>query len=470
MSLGRRVAAALVAAPALMLLAPGSASAHPLGNFTTNVYAGIELRAGHVHVDYVVDMAEVPTFQLLPSIDVDRSGTADEAELIAWVEAQAPRLAADLSIAIDDRAIPVTASIRSAELGPGQGGLPTLRIELGLDGRIPEEGTLTFADRSFPGRLGWREVTANGLGGTVIADSSVPVASLSARLTAYPADRLGAPLDVRTATVTYGPGAVPEGRAGTGAGPDATGRSAAAGFGDARLADLVAGSRGWVHAAALALAVAIGALHALGPGHGKTLLAAYVVGSAHRPRDTSRLALAVAAMHTVSVLALGGLVLSAASVFPVERVYALLGLLSGIVAVALGSALLATRVRSRRAHVPGLEPHGHEHVPARAAGRSPRGSLVAIALAGGAVPSPSALLILLASVSLGRVPFGLALVAAFGVGLAATLVLVGAVAARTRRLLERRAAVLAHRFVPIGSAAGVVVLGVAMTARGIAQV
>ena len=214
----------------------------------------------------------------------------------------------------------------------------------------------------------------------------------------------------------------------------------------------------------IAAAIAVGAVHALGPGHGKSLIGAYLVGSGGTLRQAVAVGAAVSVMHTASVLGLGLLVLSAERLFAPERVYPWLGLASGLVALGLGAALLVSRLHAlseRRRHA-----HDHPH-PARPLSR--RG-LIALAFAGGILPSPSALVVLLGSVSIGRTGLGLVLIAAFSLGLAASLIAVGAVAIRARDMATGRLPAGLMRLAPVLSAACIVLAGVALTARGLFQI
>jgi ABC-type nickel/cobalt efflux system permease component RcnA len=237
---------------------------------------------------------------------------------------------------------------------------------------------------------------------------------------------------------------------------------------------------------AFLLAMAFGALHALGPGHGKTLMAAYLVGAGGRPKQAVAVGGAVAVMHTASVLALGFVVLSATKLFPPERVYPWLGLGSGLVALGLGAGLLVTRFgvwsNGRRAARPhdhdhdhghgdehGHGGHGHTHAVPDAPVLSRRG-LMALAVAGGILPSPTALVVLLGSVAFHRVAYGLGLIAAFSVGLATALMVVGILALRARDLVSRRMSGTIGRLVPVFSASAIVVLGLALTVRGFVQI
>ncbi len=482
MKASARVAAAS-AVIAILVLAPGApASAHPLGNFTVNRAAALTLSPGRLEVAYVVDHAEIPTQQAFPDLDVDRDGTASPGELRSWAARSARGVVRELRATVDGAAVPLRVGCATAVTGEGQGGLPLLRLEVGLTGSIPESGTLAWSDRTEPARLGWREVTARGAAGVALAGSTVPVVSPSDGLRAYPQDLLADPVDVREARVAYGPGA---GRAVEAA---ATSRCAGA-------APAPASSRGGflglldregtplLVAVALALAVGFGAVHALGPGHGKALIAGTVVGSGARARQAIAVGVAVSAMHTASVLALGVLVLGLERTFRPEQVYPVLGLASGVTALGLGAWLFVRRVgawaalpgthRARSTshdHAHGHGPGGHVHGSPDAPILSRRG-LTALAVAGGILPSPTALVVLLSAISLGRVAFGLALIAAFSVGLAAALVGVGLVTIRARdalahRMLPRLGPV--GRLAPVASSAAVVVAGAVLTVRGIA--
>jgi nickel/cobalt transporter (NicO) family protein len=325
---------------------------------------------------------------------------------------------------------------------------------------VPSAGTLSFNDGNYDGRLGWREVTAAG-GATNIVRSTVPSTSPSRHLTAYPDDLLESPLDVTSATVEYAPG---EGTLPGATPPESRNESGLALTGDGFTALATRQGTGLMVVAVL-LAIAFGALHSLGPGHGKTVMAAYLVGSGGRIRHSVGVAAAIAAMHTASVLALGLIVLSAQRVFPPEVVYPWLALVSGVIALTLGTTLLISRVRARRASAEST--HGHTHLIEP--GWS-RGRMAGLALAGGILPSPTALLVLLGSVALGRTAFGLALIAGFSVGLAVALIGIGVLTLRTRDLVVRRSSTWLGRLIPVVSAAIVVVLGAALTFGGLTQI
>jgi nickel/cobalt transporter (NicO) family protein len=471
-----RRALLFVAVVAAVILAPALAVAHPLGNFTINRYAGIELAPGQVRIDYVIDMAEIPTVQVRPEMDANRDGEVTDAELGTWATRTAPGLGARLHVEIDGADVGLEVISASARFRPGQGGLDILRLEATFAGAAPSKGRLSFEDTNFEDRIGWREVTAVGADGTALAASSVPARSVSNALLSYPQDLLSSPLDVTTATVAYRPGlsvAIDTSAPGvaTGGRPDVTG---------AAFAGLV-GRTGPFMAVALLLALGFGALHALGPGHGKTLMAAYLVGAGGRVRHAVAVGGSVAVMHTASVLALGFVVLTLTQVFAPERVYPWLGLASGVIALGLGATLLVSRLgRWSREPGQGSHDHGHhsghehhQHLDAHAdthAEPLSRRGLTALAVAGGILPSPTALVVLLAAIALGRVAYGLALIAAFSLGLAAALVIVGIVALRARDALSKRVTERTARLVPVLSAASIALLGLVLTLRGFTQV
>jgi ABC-type nickel/cobalt efflux system permease component RcnA len=178
-------------------------------------------------------------------------------------------------------------------------------------------------------------------------------------------------------------------------------------------------------------------------------------------------------MHTASVLALGFVVLTLTQVFAPERVYPWLGLVSGLIALGLGAMLLVTRLgRWGRPTAPEEQhPHDHgcDHIHEHQTPLSRRG-LAALAVAGGILPSPTALVVLLAAIALGRPAYGLALIAAFSLGLAGALVGVGIVALRARDALTKRVSGRTARLVPLLSAASIALLGLVLSLRGFTQV
>lgn len=468
---------------AAIVAVPSAAFAHPLGNFTVNLYSGIQVTPGEVRIDYVLDMAEIPTFQEMPNIDTDDDGLVSDAERASWAARTAPGLLSNVTLTVGGEPVDLRVASSAMTFRPGQGGLKILRLEATFVGNLASQGTLAYGDENFNDRIGWREITAVGADGAAIVRSSVPAKSVSDTLLSYPQDLLSSPLHVTEASLSFRPGvSVPDVSGGDQA-PGAAGeRPGITGGVFAGLVD----QTGPLMLLAFLFAIGFGALHALGPGHGKTLMAAYLVGAGGRPKQAVAVGGAVAVMHTASVLALGFLVLSATRLFPPERVYPWLGLGSGLVALGLGAGLLVTRLgvwsNGRRSalehahdaeHAHGAEhvhgEHGHTHVVPEGPVLSRRG-LMALAVAGGILPSPTALVVLLASVAFHRVAYGLGLIAAFSIGLAGALILVGILALRARDLVSRRMSGSVGRLVPVLSASAIVVLGLVLTVRGFVQI
>jgi nickel/cobalt exporter len=449
----------VAAAAAVPLAAATAAAAHPLGNFTVNAASAITVEPGRIRIDYVLDLAEIPTFQELASIDMDGSGEVSEVERKAWAEERAADLLSALAFEVDGTAVSLRPETIAMDLLPGQGGLQVLRLEATFTGTIPASGRAEYTDRNDPGRIGWREVTAVGAEGTAVTASSVPAHSMSDGLRSYPQDLLSSPPEVRRASFQFGPG-VQGGTASTGGTTGSRPEEQ-----DGGLPGLVATPALSLPVILLALGLAfgVGALHALAPGHGKALMAAYLVGTGGEIRHAVAIAAAVAGMHTASVVALGILVVTAGRAFRAETIYPWLGLVSGAAAIAIGGVLLVTRLGRG-----GSSTH-HQHDQ-----RSPldrplsRRGLASLALSGGILPSPTAIVTLLGSIAIGRAAFGVGLIGAFSLGLAASLAVVGTVAVRTGARLAPRLGRWT-RLVPIGSAAAIAGLGTVLVARAANQ-
>ncbi|MDP9225340.1 MAG: hypothetical protein M3P18_16145, partial [Actinomycetota bacterium] len=234
---------------------------------------------------------------------------------------------------------------------------------------------------------------------------------------------------------------------------------------------------------ALLLAFAAGALHALGPGHGKSIMAAYLVGNEGRVRHAVVVGVAVSAMHTASVVALGLVILGASKLFAPETVFPWLSLVSAIVVLALGAYLLRSRLRARAAarhlhdgdgHHDHDHPHDHPHIhphPHPSPGVAPTSwrGLGVIAISGGLLPSPSALIVLLAAVALHRIAFGVVLVGVFSIGLAGALTTVGVLVIKARTYASRRWGESLTNALPIFSAAAILLIGAVLTAGAVAK-
>jgi ABC-type nickel/cobalt efflux system permease component RcnA len=441
-------------------------SAHPLGNFTINIYSGLVVESGQLVVNYVLDMAEIPTYQERSAIDANGDGRITAAERATYAVRKAARLLQGVNANVDGRAITLHVVSSSMRYRSGQAGLPILRLEAVFAGRIPRSGALEYHEGNYAGHIGWREITAVGASGDVILRSSVPPTSVSDNLLHYPTALLSNPLDTTAATVSFGPGV-------SGPAPvlsDASVGGARPGISGAAFARLAT----WSHVSfpvllmALVLAMGFGAAHALLPGHGKTIMAASLLGAGGRTRQAVQVGVAVAFMHTVTVLVLG-VVATTLLRFAPDQVYPWLTLGTGLLVLGLGGTMFLTRYWASRARHGNAHAHvdGHTHALPVSDRPLSRKGLVALALAGGILPSPTALVVLVSTVGAQhRAAFGLALVVAFSVGLASALVGVGLLALRIRAFTFRRLTGRLASLLPVVSAAIVICVGLFLSAKG----
>ncbi|WP_419993701.1 sulfite exporter TauE/SafE family protein [Streptomyces boninensis] len=458
----------------LLLLPAPHASAHPLGNFTVSQYDGIIAAPGGLRVDHVEDLAEIPARQAEPRIDRDGDGKLGRAELRRWSAARCADAARTAQATVGGSDTAVRATSHRARVRPGQAGLFTLRVECGLRAATPIDQARTTI-RYRPGDAttgpGWREITARG-DRITLAKSAVPQASVSRRLTAYPRDLLSSPPQRTKATLHATPGgpALSTDRDDT-APPAAAVLPRGTDRWTGALTSLVARHElapGFA-ALALAIAIALGALHALAPGHGKTLMAAAATaGGRGSLRAVLALGASVTVTHTLGVFLLGGLVVAGSAATP--ALLGWLGLASGLLVTMAGAALVGRAWRRRKLHRAHHHPHAHHHHH-----HDPPPSLrsaIFLGFAGGLVPSPSAVVVLVGAGALGRAWFGLLLVIAYGAGLALTLTAAGFAAVRIGDRLTRSHRHLIparlRRTAPLGSAALVFALGCGLLLKGAA--
>src|SRR4051794_11220937 len=421
----RRFLAAAVAA--LALVAPAAAQAHPLGNFSVNHLAEISVSADRIDVRYVLDGAEIPTFQ--------------HQVQAAKVRAEVARA---LSLTVDGVPTPLTVAGAITTAHPrGQGGLPTTRVVIPLVAQA--HGThVTLDDETWPGRVGWKAVVAKPGAGTATR-SSAPASDPTNELRSYPRDLLKSPSDLRAATLTVTPGHGTVQAPGAQAIKTASGSSGFAdilGDGDKVLVLLLLAAFGW------------GAIHALSPGHGKAMVAAYLVGARGRPKDAVALGAIVTATHTAGVFALGLITLALSQYVLPEHLYPYLNLLSGLLVVGVGASVLRRQLKKRRHH----HHHHHHH-------ELNRKSLLAMGTAAGLIPCPSALVVLLGAISQDKVALGMVLIVAFSAGLATTLSGLGLAVVYARRLLPLPRG--AMNALPAASAVAIVLVGCVLTAHAI---
>jgi nickel/cobalt transporter (NicO) family protein len=510
-----RSAVVLIIVTFLLGAAPAKpAAAHPLGNFTANQYSRIEIGTDEARLAYVLDLAELPTVADRPLLDADGDGVTTATERESYLAGKLSEISPALHLFAGSTELALRPIAQSLALAPGQAGLDTTRVEATFVADLPSNTgdvrQLTFHNDYASDRLGWREiVVANGP--DVSIDKSAELAvDRSNALRVYPNDLLSSPLDERTVIVAYqlSPGALAASgeRAPTASGPADIGQRLEALINSGTL------STGGLLLALLA-AAAWGAVHALSPGHGKTVVGAYLVGSRGTPRHALFLGLTVTITHTAGVIALGLIILFASRTILPEQLFPWLSLLSGLLVAVLGLTILRQRLIGLPAfghHHDDLnhhhdhdhdyaQDHGHEyehsrdHAPAHAHrllhshdghvhSHLPPGtdgerltwrSLLALGISGGLLPCPSALLALLGAVAVGRAGFGLMVVVAFSLGLATTLTGVGLLFLYAGRFLERRA--IAGRwsgilqFAPALAAVAVTASGAMIVARALLE-
>ena len=229
----------------------------------------------------------------------------------------------------------------------------------------------------------------------------------------------------------------------------------------------------WLLVLVLGLSALLGGLHALTPGHGKTLVAAYLIGSRGTVRHAAALGGIVTFTHTASVIAVGLLALLVGQYILPDVLVPALEVGAGLLVVALGARLVRVRWRTRgghRHHDHGHHHHdddNHHHLPK---GDVRPGDLLAMGVSGGLVPCPEALGVMLIAIGLGRIGLGLALIVAFSLGLAAVLIAIGILLVRCKsRWLDRlgKPGSAWQRLLPLASAVVVTLLGVGIVLKGL---
>lgn len=533
---------------AWVLLTPWPAVAHPMGNFSISHYSGFRIGRDAVELRYVIDMAEIPTFQ-----EIQETGIVPklgDPSLGAYLARKAAALSDALVLEINGKRLALLAERKEVIFPPGAGGLPTMKIGVLYKGKFDgaaaggRDQLLGYRDGNFPGRAGWKEIIAvEGLG-IKFKSSSVPETDRSSQLSDYPTDLLSSPPQDVDAHVVFtveknsellaaaGSLALPNRKSDRGgtsgpsrlSGPKA--EPSPTGIHDAKKstaspvegiepkeadspAIAAASSLGLqanrqltprssftelmaqeqlgfgIILIAMAVAVGLGAFHALEPGHGKTLVAAYLVGSRGTMKHAVFLGLIVTASHTAGVYLLGALTLYASQYVVPERLYPWLGLTSGVIIAGLGLFLFLRRYRAKddlHAHHHDHSHHSHDstghhhhahgghshhhHEPHRVIALR---ELLTLGISGGIVPCPAALVVLLSAVSMHRIGFGLLLIVAFSVGLAAVLIAVGLLMVYAQRFMSRFRAngPLTTRWLPLTSSAFIILFGAALVLQAL---
>jgi nickel/cobalt transporter (NicO) family protein len=449
----RRLVLLLMTAALLAAAAP--AAAHPLGNFSFNHLTYVSASSHRLELRYVLDQAEIPTFQ--------ERGESD-ARILAAKRAEVLR---DLTVTSAGARIPLRATAGATIAHPpGQGGLRLTRVELPLEARTNGKGAIVVHDGTFAGRVGWVAIVPRPGHGTAVrtrAERGDPTGGLRT----YPRSALQSPRHQRDATLEVRPGSgtldAPRGHGA--AGPAASDADRGGDGFAGVLEDATAG-----HGVLLFLLLAAfgwGAVHALSPGHGKAMVAAYLVGTRGTTRHAAALGAIVTVTHTAGVFALGLVTLLLSQFVVPEQLYPWLTLASGLLVVIVGAGVVRSRMRARRVH---SHSHDHDHHHHHDDDVSTRG-LLAMGASAGLIPCPSALVVLLGAVSQHEVLLGMLLIVAFSVGLAAAMTAVGVAVVYAGRLTARvnlRGRVVTA--LPVASGIVIVVAGLVLSARAIPEV
>jgi ABC-type nickel/cobalt efflux system permease component RcnA len=551
----------------VLILSVATSFAHPMGNFSVNHYSKVTIKQGTIEIRYLIDMAEIPTFQEIRQSGV--TAKADDPSTSRYLDRQEQLLKEGLSLESDGQTVRLDTISRQVAFSDGAGGLPTMKIGFVFRGKLDVTAgrhMLSYSDNNFPGRTGWKEIVVLG-DGVAILDSSAPGIDRSQELTNYSSDALNSPPQQLSAQVGFStslsdPGThasaavvgtssnrtIPEATNATHQAPAHPSAHPLANQGLGRLSSgIISGaitsshlsaqqvSRNgvaaptvallspaahaqntprsrftelistqaklsfWVLLSAALIAAGLGALHALEPGHGKTIVAAYLVGSRGTARHAVLLGIVVTAAHTAGVYLLGALTLYASRYIVPEQLYPWLGAISGLSVAGLGIFIFVrhwTGETGEHSHIRG-EQHSHwllsmfkrgalsQAVPSEQAKRTAASAdlkpveralslreLCMLGITGGIVPCPAALVVLLSAFSLHRIGFGLFLITAFSFGLAAVLVIVGLTMVYAKRAMSSRfrAGNAALRYLPFLSSAFMVVLGLGITASAVASV
>jgi ABC-type nickel/cobalt efflux system permease component RcnA len=525
-----------------------AAWAHPMGNFSVNHYSRISLEGDRIRVRYLIDLAEIPTYQELqqaniPTTAIDPTSTT----VINYVTARGTELGRSLSLDVNGKPTPLRLITSGVIFPPGAGGLPTMKMGFDFEADYPatlsaqerQKSTLHYVDNNYPGHTGWKEIISEAHAGSML-HSSVPATDRSGELSNYPTDLLTSPpQDLEASLVVVLPivpttsvdskrvrpsqavtvpaaktapipahqmlpaqlksSAVPPSVVPVQSPRAVASRSASMHLEANRqqtprnkFTELIQAEHlsPWFLFTAALIAIGLGGLHALEPGHGKTIVAAYLVGSKGTARHAALLGMIVTVSHTAGVFALGAITLYASRYIVPEQLYPWLGALSGITIAGLGLYMLMRRLTgtaSDHSHAPGAS-HGHWMFWKRTENAEPEGNttpnnttpaqqvsitqLFTLGITGGIIPCPAALVVLLSAFALHRIGLGFFLIVAFSIGLAGVLIGFGMAMVYARRFMTRLQidGPLTRRWLPVASSAFITTLGLILAIQALSTV
>lgn len=459
--------------------------AHPLDEVGIGRRATIRIETDKISVEYAVGFAQIMAFPERRTIDANEDGVLSDVEVSAYLKTMEDKLRPGLFIEIDGIQPEVWPVDREAKLNTDQlGPIPfeiDFRFEVDLIQLIGVEHELVFRDDNYVEYPGWMEPIVEAFEPAAILNISRPWDTRRDT-----SDRWASSRGQRTLRVLFTTAGVEKDRGRT---PSVIGGIADPKKGRShgirkRLEDILQRPRLNTRFVLFALIIAgfLGAAHALEPGHGKTVVAAYLIGSRGTVSNAVFLGLIVTLTHTLSIMVLGLLTLFASQYILPQRIFPWLGFLSGLFIVGVGCWLFVRTLTRpggyRHSHSPLGHTHTHPRFTRQEEGETPLtpspphplspsqpsheehdhsheedhahphgdpsfqqgvswGSLLSLGISGGLVPCPGALVILLSAITLNRIMFGLSLIVAFSVGLAAVLITVGVLMVVARSFMDR---------------------------------
>jgi nickel/cobalt exporter len=527
-----------------------TAMAHPMGNFSVNHYSRIDLKGDRIQIEYFIDLAEIPAYQELQQGSI--TATAGDAGVTRYVSTRGVELGHGLSLTLDGRLLPLRMISSGVIFPPGAGGLPTMKMGFVYEAAYPSDAlganaSLHFADNNYPGHSGWKEIIAVASAGSLLK-SSVSSIDRSEELSNYPTDLLNSPPQNLEASLEFSVPALPVENPPAKSQPamEAASRTAVVRsefvkfpishsqaatttkierhrkesalappipgrveFALARspsvalkanqqqtprskFTELITAQHlsPWFLFTAAFIAIGLGGLHALEPGHGKTIVAAYLVGSRGTARHAILLGMIVTVSHTAGVFALGAITLYASHYIVPEQLYPWLGVLSGITIAGLGCYMFLRRWTGTATEHSHAEAGAHSHsffgrrsqvaedggnLQPAVAGPSSNAKPVSLAqlftlgITGGIIPCPAALIVLLSAFALHRIGLGFFLIVAFSIGLAVVLIGFGMLMVYAGRFMTRfkMDGPLTKRWLPLASSAFITVLGLGLVIQAL---
>jgi len=496
-------------------LLPLTLFAHPMGNFSINHYSGITLRHDSLELRYIIDMAEIPTFQELQAAGI--KADPQDPHLSAYLRAKADEFWKGITLRLDGKPVELECKEQQVIFPPGAGGLPTMKFGFtcrALLARLKAgPHRLEYRDDNFPERVGWKEIVIHA-DPELQVTTTAPNQDRSGELSNYPTDLINSPpQDLSTRATFTLPAPMTAVRNTPPAKQEPVAKASAAELTPSQLPQsanpplttvvnpvpkpLVANVQGtprnaftqlitaqnlslWFLLGAAFIAMGLGALHALEPGHGKTLVAAYLVGSRGTAWHAVALGTIVTLAHTAGVYALGAVTLYASHYVLPEKLYPWLGVTSGLIILGLGVLLFLRRWAGEDASLKEDHKHWHDHIGSSnadslqaGAAKTPQSistrQLLILGITGGMIPCPAALVVLLSAVALHRIALGFFLIVAFSVGLAAVLIGTGLLMVHAGRLLSRwnPDSQLIRRYLPLLSALFITMVGIGLVVQSL---